>query len=168
MLALPTYQRACHPLNGRRYCLRVESADPMRPDGSVLWLLGRVSLRAQHVLNDKFAATGLRKLHYVVLASLNHRTAATQAELCRATGIDRSDMVALLNDLEHDGYVRRAPDPDNRRRNIVTLTGAGHDILESLNILAAEARDTILAPLTPAERDRLTRYLERILQGGKH
>jgi DNA-binding MarR family transcriptional regulator len=139
----------------------------MRPDGNVLWLLGRASLWAHHVMNASFAVTGLRKLHYIVLANLNHRTAATQAELCRATGIDRSDMVALLNDLERDSYVRRAPDPDNRRRNIVTLTSAGHDMLARLDALAAEARDTILAPLTSAERDRLTRYLERIVQEGK-
>jgi len=136
----------------------------MRPDGSVLWLLGRASLRAHHLMNERFAAVGLRKLHYITMKAIERATqTVTQAQLCRYTSIDRSDMVALLNDLEREGYVRRAPDPANRRRNIVTLTGPGHTMLEKLDAIAAEARDVILGSLSAPERAQFTEYLERIV-----
>jgi DNA-binding MarR family transcriptional regulator len=50
---------------------------------------------------------------------------ASQASLGRRTSMDRSDVVAALNDLARDGLVRRSPDPADHRRNVITITPAG-------------------------------------------
>ena len=39
--------------------------------------------------------------------------------------IDRSEMVAVIGDLERDGLVARVRDEQDRRRNVVRLTLAG-------------------------------------------
>jgi DNA-binding MarR family transcriptional regulator len=50
---------------------------------------------------------------------------ASQARLGGRAGVDRSDVVAALNDLAARGMIERKPDPADRSRNIVTITPAG-------------------------------------------
>jgi DNA-binding MarR family transcriptional regulator len=59
--------------------------------------------------------------------------------------------------------IERSPDPDDRRRNIITLTQAGSRHLKELDGVVAEIQDTLLAPLTPAERATLTDLLARLV-----
>jgi len=88
---------------------------------------------------------------------------ACQAALGRRTGIDRSDVAAALNDLAERGLVDRSIDPADRRRNIVTVTPAGTERFQQLDSVVAGIQHTLLAPLSPAEHEQLTRLLSRIL-----
>ena len=129
----------------------------------VVWLVGRVSLRAQRLIHDRFADAELRKQHYGILASLADRGPATQAPLADRLGLDRSDLVSLLDDLEARRYVVRRPDPGDRRRKIVEITARGGTMLKRLDQLVFAADDEMLAVLTPEERATLARLLERLL-----
>jgi MarR family transcriptional regulator, lower aerobic nicotinate degradation pathway regulator len=129
----------------------------------VVWLVGRASLHAQRLVQSHFAEAELRKQHYGVLASLADVGPATQAPLADRLGIDRSDMVSLLDELEALRYVMRRPDPTDRRRKIVEITGRGTTALKKLDLLVYAADDDLLAPLTPAERTTLARLLARVL-----
>ena len=60
-----------------------------------------------------------------MLATLNELGPASQSELSSRTGIYRNDLAAVINELADRGLVERAPDPADRRRNVVTLTGPG-------------------------------------------
>jgi DNA-binding MarR family transcriptional regulator len=91
-----------------------------------------------------------------VLVTLAEIGAASQAELSRCTGIYRSDMVAVLNELADIECIRREPDPADRRRNVITLTPTGHRRLERLDALITDAQREILAPLTPDQQAELT------------
>ena len=129
----------------------------------VVWLVGRASLHAQRLIQGRFAASDLRKQHYGVLASLADVGAAAQASLADRICVDRSDMVSLLDQLEALGCVERRPDPTDRRRKIVHLTGQGRDRLRDLDGLVHAADDDLLAPLSPDERATLVELLSRIL-----
>jgi len=72
--------------------------------------------------------------------------------------------VAALNELAGRGLVERSPDPVDRRRNIITITPAGTEQLRLLDGVMAGVQDELLAPLSPAEREQLTRLLARILE----
>jgi DNA-binding MarR family transcriptional regulator len=71
--------------------------------------------------------------------------------------------VATINELADRGLVDRAPDPDDRRRNVITLTPAGRRLLHRLDRRVAQIQDELLAPLSPPERDQLAELLGRIL-----
>jgi DNA-binding MarR family transcriptional regulator len=129
----------------------------------VVWLVGRASLRAQRLINDRFANAELRKQHYGILASLADRGPASQAPLADRLGLDRSDLVSLLDDLETHEYVARRADPGDRRRKIVEITARGGAVLKGLDQLVFAADDEMLAELTPEERAVLAGLLERIL-----
>ncbi|QUQ71387.1 MarR family winged helix-turn-helix transcriptional regulator [Kutzneria sp. CA-103260] len=137
-------------------------SDPHRLSGTVVWLLGRAAQRGHQHAQERLAAAGIRKWHYAVLAALAEYGAQSQADIGRRLSLDRSDMVAVLNDLQGDGYVTREPDPADRRRNIVTISEAGSRALDGFDRLIAEADDHLLADVSAADRERLIALLQQI------
>lgn len=133
-----------------------------RVAGRPTWLLSRANARSQRLLADAFAAEGVRGYHFRLLAALDQYGPASQADLGRHTGIDRSDVVATLNDLVRAGLAERAPDPTDRRRNVVTLTAQGATTLERLDAVLDGVQGAVLAPLTANERKTLVRLLAKL------
>ena len=76
------------------------------------------------------------------------RASASQAELSRRTGIDPSDVVAVISELESRKLVTRQRDPDDARRNVITLTRTGRTELARLDAVVADIQDRFLAPLS--------------------
>lgn len=126
-------------------------------------LLSQMSAHSDRLMTEGLAHVDARKWHYAVLASLQEHGPGSQATLSRRTGIYRSDMVGVLNELAERGLVERAPDPGDRRRNVITITAAGRRHLRRLDTVLDDLHEELLAPLLPAERDQLVRLLTRLL-----
>jgi DNA-binding MarR family transcriptional regulator len=127
------------------------------------WLISQLENRAHRRLTERLGAVGSRGYHYRLLAALDEFGPASQASLGRRTGMNRSDVVAAVNELVGQGLAERAGDPDDRRRNVVTMTPAGAGRLRLLDAVLADVQDELLAPLSPAERAEFARLLTRIL-----
>jgi MarR family transcriptional regulator, lower aerobic nicotinate degradation pathway regulator len=127
------------------------------------WLTAEVARTGRRLVEASLARAGARRPHFTVLTSLLGQGPASQAELGRRLSIDRSDLHALLADLERDGLVARVRDERDRRRNIVTLTRAGRGAQARLDQRIQAAQDALLAPLTAAERRELIRLLRKVL-----
>jgi DNA-binding MarR family transcriptional regulator len=134
--------------------------------GSVAWLVGRASLQAQRLIQERFAEHGLRKQHYGVLASLADQGPASQGPLADRLSLDRSDLVTFLDELEGRELVVRTADPADRRRKIVQITPAGERVLTGLDTLVFAADDELVAGLSAAERATLVRLLQRVVPPG--
>ena len=126
------------------------------------WLLSRAHARAQHLLADAFAAEGVRGYHFRLLAALDQYGPMSQADLGRHTGIDRSDVVATVNNLVDRSLAIRKPDPNDRRRNVISITKRGTDALERLDAVLDDVQAALLVPLTPTERATLARLLAKL------
>lgn len=126
------------------------------------WLLGRANGRAHRILGDAFAAEGVRGYHYRVLAALDQYGALSQADLGRYSGIDKSDVVATLNELVDLGLAARAPDAVDRRRNTVSLTRRGAAKLLALDAALDDVQAAVLEPLEPDERTALVHLLTKL------
>src|SRR4051812_38235671 len=129
---------------------------PARLRGKPTWLINKTSLHAHRLLAEGLAPVDARGYHFALLAALEEYGPASQADLGRRCGIDRSDTVAMLNELAEQGLVVRSPDPGDRRRNVVTMTPAGRRRLEQLDAVIATVQQTLLAPLSAAEGEQLT------------
>jgi MarR family transcriptional regulator, lower aerobic nicotinate degradation pathway regulator len=127
------------------------------------WLINQAALPASRLVANGLARAGMRRHHYSLLAALDEAGPASQADLSRRTTIDRSDMVATVNELEEQGLVERKSDPTDRRRNVVAITPAGRRRLGQLDRLLAKVQDELLAPLSTRERDQLVSLLARIV-----
>src|SRR5262245_25134206 len=136
---------------------------PARVRAKTSWLLNQAALPANRLVAEELAAVDGRRHHYVLLAALDEAGPASQAELSRRTTIDRSDIVAAVNELAELGLVERSPDRTDRRRNVITLTAAGRRRLRRLDTLLAKAQDDLLAPLSPDERQELVALLTRVV-----
>jgi DNA-binding MarR family transcriptional regulator len=127
------------------------------------WLTAEVARKGRRLVNASLAEAGAHRQHFTVLTSLAEQGPASQAELGRRLSIDRSDLHALLAELEGDGLVARARDERDRRRNVVTLTRPGKSALARLDRRIDAAQDALLQPLTASEREQLSRLLQKIL-----
>lgn len=80
-------------------------------------------------------------------------------DLARATGLSAASMTRLIERLEDRGLVERAPDPQDRRRVVVSLTDRGRSTLGGLHFWANSPVWRALAAMEPAERDAVATVL---------
>ncbi|WP_371618479.1 MarR family winged helix-turn-helix transcriptional regulator [Streptomyces sp. NBC_00454] len=126
-------------------------------------LLAQASAHAQRFVIEGLNGADARKWHYAALVALDEFGPASQATLSGRTGIHRSDLVAVINELAERELVERTPDPADRRRNVITLTPPGRRRLRKLEQLLAAAQEELLSPLSVPEREQLTRLLGRLV-----
>ena len=146
------------------YDLRFDHGDetPVRLKGQLSRLVGMTAAQTRQVAADALAAVGAGKDDFVVLAALAELGPASQAALASRTRIYTSDLVSVLNGLAAQGWIRRAPDPADKRRNVITITGDGERRLAELDRVLAGVNDQIMAPLDHTERQQLFALLGRV------
>ena len=127
------------------------------------WLLGQASVRAQRVVNEVLTGQGAHRSQFALLAVLDEFGPLSQTALSERSGLDRSDVVRWVDELVADKLVRRSQDPDDRRRNLVTITAAGRRRLDALHIELRQAQRDLLSALSDEERDQLVALLGRLL-----
>jgi DNA-binding MarR family transcriptional regulator len=107
------------------------------------------------------APGGLRPRHVIALTLLSDHGPANQGGLGDALGLDPSNVVALLNELEERGLVTRRRDPADRRRHIVELSTPGHAELKAAQQRLSCVEDELFRALTSDERVTLYKLLLR-------
>jgi DNA-binding MarR family transcriptional regulator len=138
-------------------------AAPTRLTSLPSWLMTQTAMHAHRLVADGLAAVDARGYHYRLLATLDEFGPDSQAALGRRSGIHFSDIVAAINELADRKLVERAPNPADRRRNIITITPAGRRQLRRLDKQLTRIQEELLAPLSPDERDQMVRLLARVL-----
>ena len=136
---------------------------PERLASKPSWLLTQLAMHARRLVSDGHAEVGAATYHYRVLAALHEFGASSQIDLARRGNLDRSDVVAAVNELAEQGFVQRTPDPDDRRRNLVRLTKAGVQQLRRMDRALDKVQDELLKPLSAGDRRTLTELLTRLL-----
>ncbi len=115
-------------------------------------------------LNVKaLAPFGIHPRDLGVLLVIDSFEPASQQQVALRMGVDRTTMVAIIDALEAKGIIARHPDAEDRRRNVIGLTPAGHDILDQATTASDAAEAKLLAPLNPAESEQLRDLLARVI-----
>lgn len=110
--------------------------------------------------------SGLRHFDYAVMAWLSERAGRSMrmSEVAALTEGSLSRTSQVVARLEARGYVVRAPDPDDGRSVLATLTDAGHAaVVDAAPGHVREVRRVVLEPLTRAQVRQLAAIGERIL-----
>ena len=108
---------------------------------------------------------GLRARHVVALTLLRDSGQRPQAELARVLGMDPTNVVGLLNELETAGLVERRRSPQDRRRHTVALTAAGHDRLAAIEDVLITVERRALSALDDDQRTALHTLLRAATEG---
>jgi DNA-binding MarR family transcriptional regulator len=125
---------------------------------------------AQEVANRALKPLRLTVKHFGVMTFLRYETESddarsplSQQAIGERLRIDRTTMVALIDDLEQAGYVKRERNPDDRRAYVITLTARGR----KAQARAEEAIDAhaleFFGQLSEAEQQQLRRLLEGLI-----
>jgi DNA-binding MarR family transcriptional regulator len=127
----------------------------------VLAKLGRLAHRLTH---ESVADQGLLLPHFSVLTTLDDFGPLAQHELADRLGLNRSHLVRYVDVLEGRDAVHRDRDPDDRRRQVVSLTPTGQTLLTQLRTPVDEVQERFLTALSKQERATLMELLVRLLE----
>ena len=125
-----------------------------------------IGRRLQRLLDETLSAHGLSHGEWKVLSSLRwagppYRRSA--GEVARIADLSTGAMTNRLDRIESAGFVRRVPDPDDRRGVLVELTDAGRKLWEEAIGVQAEKEALLASALTKPEREQLNGLLRRLM-----
>jgi len=127
-------------------------------------LLGRAHDAHRRLSLEALAPLGLGVKSVGALTVLQAEGPLSQRRLAERQGIDRTTMVAVVDELERLGAVERRKDPGDRRANALHITPHGRRLLGRARTAVAGAEEAFLAPLPPAERQRLRAALRTLVE----
>jgi MarR family transcriptional regulator, lower aerobic nicotinate degradation pathway regulator len=141
--------------------------DLQKPPGSLpeelrentLFLLARLGYTIKARVLQEFEEAGFSMYEYSVLATLAEGACAAQATIADVLGLDRSQLVGVLDHLEERGLIERERDPADRRRHKVSLTADGRREFGKLRTKVRKVDASVLEPLDEETRTSLHKAL---------
>ena len=112
----------------------------------------------------KHELAGLTPSQLSTLSSVGQCGPVRLGDLAATERIAPSTLTRLVNVLEDRGYLLRQPAPDDARAYLVTVTAAGHDVLERIRAEATNLLTDILLTLPADERVALGAALPALEQ----
>jgi DNA-binding MarR family transcriptional regulator len=130
-----------------------DQPEPATPEsvGAILYglVVAGIRRRRQNVHLTAFAT----------LASLGRTSPRRITDLAAIQGITQPAMTILVKKLEQAGLVERAPDPDDRRAALVSLTAAGEQLLRERREDGVREFAWLVGRLSPEEQAALAAAL---------
>jgi DNA-binding MarR family transcriptional regulator len=128
----------------------------------------RISNLNRYLRGTKQAAlveTGLQDFEYNTLHALMIRDTpghASPGALAQELGVSNAGMTGRLDGLEKQGWIKRMPGAEDRRRVDVEVTRAGAAVWRQAMELRGTAEDELAAALTRRELVTLNRLLKKL------
>ncbi|MGW4378749.1 MarR family winged helix-turn-helix transcriptional regulator [Kitasatospora sp. NPDC004531] len=135
---------------------------------AMLLLMPRVAARVKRIaVPDALAGFQLAPRHLSLLSYLVYDGPMPVGTLAARLEVAPTTVSLMVADLAKQGVLERTPDPDDRRRTIVSLTAdpATRTAVERWLANGAAAWQAAFAPLTPAERALFVRTMTAYEQG---
>ncbi len=135
-----------------------------RSDDAPAYLIQRTArlLRLVFLQVVDTPATGVTPEQWRVLSVLLARDGLAQNRIADALFRDPPNTSRLLSGLERRGLVRRAADPEDRRRVRVHLTEAGRSLVSRTTPGAVAVRDRLYEGIDRADLETLRRTIRRV------
>jgi DNA-binding MarR family transcriptional regulator len=142
---------------------RARRARPSIHDGppSVLHTVKQVELAARHHLDELLKPSGIIALQFTALTVLQRRDGLTVTELAHNSFVEVQSMADLLRPLHDRELISRRADPTHGRRQLISLTRAGRDLIDEYDGRVRALEQQMLAPLSDDEALQLRILLAR-------
>jgi DNA-binding MarR family transcriptional regulator len=141
----------------------MESAEPgerqVGPPPSLVFLLSKVGYAASRSFAACLEPLGLEARHFAVLNFIALDEGQSQQTLADALDIPASRMVAIVDELEHRGFIERRPHPTDRRARALYLTPAGETHLHEAREVVQANESDFCQQLDPGTREHLIAVL---------
>lgn len=144
----------------------IENHRSEHPDleGLVGYNLKRAYVIVQGDFRRAMGEDGLTARSFTALSLVVQNPEITQSELSRLLGIERSGLVAIVDDLEARKYVSRTTVPGDRRvQALIPLKAGSKAYAETLSKVQAHEQ-ALLASLKESEIKTLMKLLKKVRQ----
>lgn len=125
-------------------------------------LLRRAHQRHAAIFQALIGGSQLTPLQFAAIVRLGELGEVSQNQLGRLTAMDAATMQGVIKRLAARGLIARRPDPDDRRRLILSLSESGKALADSVIANAIRITEVTLEPLTAAEQKVFLKLLARI------
>lgn len=125
--------------------------------------------QASHVLMTELTAglenLGISQRDYCVLSHALEAGDLSQIRLAELCNLDKTTMVATMDELEKAGLAERRPDAHDRRARIISVTPAGERMVADAHKVVERIYDDVLDALPEDEREAFLTGLVRLVNG---
>ncbi|MBZ4321334.1 MarR family winged helix-turn-helix transcriptional regulator [Streptomyces huiliensis] len=130
--------------------------------GPVSHAIFRVARLHRMIAGQLLRAVGLHPGQELVMMQLWELGPQRQADLVRLLDSDAATMTRTIQRLEHAGFVRRSPCPDDRRAVLVEPTAASRALRHEVERVWTRLEEGATGDLTAEEREAALRALGRL------
>jgi MarR family transcriptional regulator for hemolysin len=136
--------------------------------GGLGFLLDRVAHSLSRAFADALAPSGLTSTGLGLLTALRRWEPLSQTELAAFLGVERQQILHLVDALEQRGLVERRARPGDRRVWDVSITPAGRRLHDEALGPVREHEQATFAGLTPDQQRQLTELLTALAPAGRY
>jgi DNA-binding MarR family transcriptional regulator len=135
----------------------------LRREDSLGYQVHHLARLLERALREQIAKHGVVPGQFPALLCLYEEDGLTQAEIGSRVQIEQPTIAKTLQRMERDGLVRRAPDPDDRRRVRIYLTQQARALEPTLASAARAINARATEGLTGAEAEQLMATVARLI-----
>lgn len=109
--------------------------------------VGKLRNRLHRIMKKRYAAEAGVKLtveEFILLSMIGAKTDQILQNISIATGKNKSVVLRMIDSLERKGLVRRTVNPDDRRENLLGITGTGEQVMAQYHEIEKRLTDDLL------------------------
>lgn len=125
-------------------------------------LLRRAHQRHTSIFQENIGDDQLTPLQFAALVKLRDVDEVSQNQLGRLTAMDAATMQGVIKRLALRDLILRRPDPDDRRRLILSLSDRGRALINRLLSSGSKITERTLAPLSQDEQKVFLQLLRKL------
>jgi DNA-binding MarR family transcriptional regulator len=129
---------------------------------AVGFLLSQLGYAVTRRFRAELESFGLEPRHFGLMRGIEAARGLSQQALGESLHIPASSVVALLDNLEQKGLVRRGLDPSDRRVRLVELTDEGRRVLSRAIQVAIGIESALCLGFSAEQRDGLISTLQKV------
>jgi DNA-binding MarR family transcriptional regulator len=141
----------------------IYSAEAIRPDNSVGYLISKVRLELYSHVDRELAPYDMTAAQFSIMAHLAYEIADSASALCSGLSYDPGAMTRMVDRLEAKGFVRRVREQEDRRKVRLELTKEGRAAFPEMMSRVVVVLNGFLKGFTKAEASQLQDFLKRML-----
>ncbi|MGX1591478.1 MarR family winged helix-turn-helix transcriptional regulator [Glutamicibacter sp. NPDC055491] len=129
---------------------------------SLSYLTARAGRIGTQELTELMESESLSRHHFTIICALEEFGGISQNDLADRSNVNRGHLVAYLDQLSSRGILEREVDPEDRRRNVITLTPEGRKFAAQAMEAASHNEAKVFGALDEPQREQLRALLQLV------
>ena len=126
--------------------------------------INRLWRYAKEYGHNRIRNAGVSDTEYQICAFVHFHHDMSQDAVASALCLDKTTVAKALLSLEGKGYIQREQNPENRRKNILSITDQGRTTIADVVDVYDLWTDAVYSCLTLEEQEAFEEYLVRMIE----